>query len=422
LVGGRGLVALALLVLGAAAYARFAASDPEAVTARSVLRTTSRDGLNETVQAMQVRLRSNPGDGTAAALLAEALLRQTRVANDPGLAVHAEQALRRALADEPLDYAARRMLGAVLLSQHRFREAIQEAARAKEQRPDDAWNDGVIGDGHLELGEYDEAFAAFDRMITARPDAASYARVSYARELQGDLDGAIRLMSMALEATSAADPEALAWHETQLGHLQLASKHLARAAWHFDRAEFLFPGYSPAAEGRVRVLIAAGDEDAAAARAKESFALQATPVLATFIGDLAEQQQEHGEAERYYRMVEEWLRREPIALSRFLSDRDRDPARALALAQAGATVSNDIFTADALALALFKAGRHAEAAAAIQKALRTGTKDQQILAHAAAIDAALEQSTGGGGDHGHPPPAAPQLLHSPHASVARQLH
>src|SRR4029450_5582673 len=104
------------------------------------------------------------------------------------------------------------VLGAVLASQPRFRDAIAAAERARAMDPGDAWNEGVIGDAHLELGEYDAAFAAFDAMMRRRPSAAAYARASYARELQGDLPGALRLMQMALDATSAHDPESQGGH------------------------------------------------------------------------------------------------------------------------------------------------------------------------------------------------------------------
>ena len=93
----------------------------------------------------------------------------------PTLAVTAEQTLRRALSVRAGDYAVQRMLATTLLSQHRFREAIAAARVARDARPNDAWNDGVIGDAHLELGEYDEAFDAFDRMLQMRPSAAAYA-------------------------------------------------------------------------------------------------------------------------------------------------------------------------------------------------------------------------------------------------------
>ena len=58
-------------------------------------------------------------------------------------------------------------------------------------------------------------------MMRIAPSAAAYARVSYAREISGDLDGALRLMQMALDATSAHDPESQAWHHAQVGDLHL---------------------------------------------------------------------------------------------------------------------------------------------------------------------------------------------------------
>ena len=73
------------------------------------------------------------------------------------------------------NYDANRMLASVYLSQHRFRDAVAIAERSRTERPSDPINYGVIGDGHLELGEYDQAFAAFDRMMTLRPSAAAYA-------------------------------------------------------------------------------------------------------------------------------------------------------------------------------------------------------------------------------------------------------
>ncbi len=124
-----------------------------------------------------------------------------------------------------------------------------EPARLLTALPDDEWNDGVIGDAHLELGEYDEAFAAFDRMMARRLSAAAYARVSYARELQGDLDGAILLMTMAREATSPHDPEAQAWHDAQLGYLYIEQGRLREARRSFERAAFVFPEHPFAVEG-----------------------------------------------------------------------------------------------------------------------------------------------------------------------------
>ena len=86
-------------------------------------------------------------------------------------------------------------LGSLALSQHRFGQALQIGRRARTLAPSSAPPYGVVGDALLELGRYDEAFAAFDAMARTRPSAASYARVAYARELHRALDAAAALLA-----------------------------------------------------------------------------------------------------------------------------------------------------------------------------------------------------------------------------------
>ncbi len=217
---------------------------------------TSRADLDRTIQDMEVRLASRPDDAAAAIRLADALLRQARVLAHAAPALRADRVLRRALAKSPagpFQYQARRLLATSLAAQHRFEEAIREAERCLQERPDDAALFGIIGDSRLELGDRDAAFAAFERMVALRPDAASYARIAYARELSGDPEGAVRLMTMALEATSPNDIEALAWHRAQLGALHFGSGRIDQASREFDHASYLFPGHPLALEGQARV-------------------------------------------------------------------------------------------------------------------------------------------------------------------------
>ena len=63
----------------------------------------------------------------------------------------------------------------------------------------------------------------------------------------------------------------------------------------------------------------------------------------------------------------------------------------MAIAEKAASDRNDIFTDDALAWAYFKAGKIDAARKAIALAVRTGTRDADIRAHAAAIMAAAPQ-------------------------------
>ena len=53
---------------------------------------TSRDGLAQTIAALERRIADEPGNGVAAARLADALMRQARATGNAGLAIQAEGA------------------------------------------------------------------------------------------------------------------------------------------------------------------------------------------------------------------------------------------------------------------------------------------------------------------------------------------
>ena len=390
-------IALPILIVGLVAWVR--GSSISTAAARSAaagaidtrMSATSRADLDRTVKTMTARLAARPTDSTAAIALADALLRQTRVNGNAGLAMHAEFALKTVLDHDRDDYDARRMLAAVYLSQHRFRDAIGEAERCRAMRASDAWVYGVLGDAHIELGDYPEAFDAFDRMTALRPNAAAYARASYARELQGDLDGALRLMQMATDATSAQDAESLAWHHAQLGHLYLELGSLDAARREYEHADFVFPGHPFALDGLARVEAARGHNTAALELVMKRLDSSPTPADAAFAGDLLAKVGRPDAAELQYRLAEAAWRvdaPEPSKLARFLAGHTRHLDEAVRLAEGAGR--HDIFTDDALAWAYFQTGRVAEARAAIRRALRTGSRDKDIRAHAAAIEGRRE--------------------------------
>ena len=354
---------------------------------------TSRGLLERTRTEMETRLQAQPTDAASAVRLADALLRLARVTNNGGLAVKAELALVKALASDPNRYEAHRMLAAVLLSQHRFRDAIREAERCQQMRQNDAFTWGVIGDAHLELGEYDQAFAAFERMSTIRPDSGSYARIAYARELQGDLPGALRLLKMALEATSPNDAEAIAWHHAQIGAIYMAEARLADAAREFAHADYSFPGHPFAVEGRARVLAAQG-RPADALKTLEPLLARAPSASALVLSaEVLRALGRHTEAARQDALAEAVWRAdapEPARLALMLAG-SGDAAKideAVRVAQAEFAQRRDIFTADALAWALFKAGRLAEAVEASTLAMRTGSADRGLRDRARTISRA----------------------------------
>jgi tetratricopeptide (TPR) repeat protein len=356
---------------------------------------TSRDGLQQTIQEMERRLREHPDDATAAVSLADALLRQARVSGTAGPALRAETALKQILHDDPQTYDARRMLGAVYLSQHRFREAIREAERASAERPTDDWNYGVMGDGHLELGEYEQAFAAFQKMMDFRPTAGAYARVAYALELRGRLDAALEAMKLSTDATPPSDRESIAWHHAQLGDLYRQLGRREQAALEYAWADHSFPNHPFAERGMAELLEARGDLDGAVTKFAALMKQSPSPDLAAKLGDLYTAAGRGADASRAYALAEAGWRFDaphPAQLARFLADHDLKLEEAVALAERTQADRHDIFTEDALAWCYFKSGRLTDAAAAIARAQRTGTRDRTIISHAAAIQAARRKA------------------------------
>jgi tetratricopeptide (TPR) repeat protein len=359
---------------------------------------TSADGLRRRIAETESRLHTQPGDVGAAVLLADALLRQARATNDSRPASRAGEVLKTVLREHPAQYDALRMLGAIDLSLHRFRDALDVGRRARDLRPDDAWNYGVMGDALIELGEYDEAFEAFDSMMAKRPGAAAYARVAYARELRGNLPGALEAMQFAAKATTPDDPEAQAWYAAQIGELHLRMGTLDDAEREYRRAAFLFPGYPHAVIGQGKVKAARGDRDGALAVFLDQLRRTPTLDLAARIGDIYVLRGEATEAERYYQLAEDLAG--PAAaqteanLALFLAERNRNLAEAVRIAETVAAARHDVFTEDALAWAYFKTGRIDEASAASQKALRTGIRDERMLSRAAEIRAAWRHGDG----------------------------
>ena len=359
---------------------------------------TTSSGLKQRIEEMEARLRGAPTDPAAAVLLADALLRQARATNDGRPAGRASQVLNAALKEHPRQYDVLRLLGATYLSQHRFRQALDVARQSRDLRPDDAWNYGVMGDAQIELGDYPQAFDAFDKMSALRPSAASYARVAYARELRGDMTGALAAMQMAASATAPNDPEAQAWYAVQTGELYLKMHRWDDADREYRRAIFVFPDYPLAVVGQGKLQVARGDRDRALALYLEQLKRTPTLDLAARIGDLYAERGDAVQSERYYQLAEDLagpgVAQTEANLALFLADHDRKLPAAVEIAETVAAARHDIFTEDALAWVYYKAGRFDEAYAASQRALRTGTRDDALLSRAARIRTAVQRHGG----------------------------
>jgi tetratricopeptide (TPR) repeat protein len=353
------------------------------------------------VVALQARLRSGRSDAESFALLGLAYQQRARETGDPTYYPKSERALQRALRLRPRDAVAVSGLGSLALSRHRFREALALGREALALAPANARTLGVVGDSLLELGRYDAAFRAFDSMAALKPSVASYARVSYARELLGRPAAAIEAMRLAVDA-AADQPEAIAWTRVQLGKLFWSTGAQAAAAREYRRALAAFPGYAYAFDGLAQVQAARGRLGAAVAL--ETRAVDAIP-LPQFVAQLGDLYRALGQVDAARRqealigVIQRLLAANGVTtdLETALFDVDHGIRlrHALALARAGRAARPSIDGDDVLAWALARNGRCTEARRYSERALRLGTLDSLKLFHRGMIERCLGDRAGG---------------------------
>jgi tetratricopeptide (TPR) repeat protein len=303
--------------------------------------------------------------------------------------------LLRALARAPDDVLATSGLASLALSRHRFREALALGRTARRLAPLSARPLGIVGDALVELGRYDAAFRAFDRMAALKPSLASYARIAYARELIGDTDGAIEAMRLAL-GPALGLPEPTAWTRVQLGKLLWGAGRLDAAGREYRLALQAFPGYVHALDSLAKVEAARGDLPKAIALARRAVASVPLPEHVATLGDLLAAAGKPDEARRQYdtvRAIERLLVangvRTDLETALFDLDHGLRLRDALARARAARAERRSVQADDVLAWALARNGRCEEALGWSRRALRLGTRDAAMYYHRGSIERCL---------------------------------
>jgi tetratricopeptide (TPR) repeat protein len=171
------------------------------------------------------------------------------------------------------------------MSSHHFRDALGLAQRARAREPGVLRSYSVLVDAQIELGRYGAARRSLERMIAARPDLASYARVSFFRELHGDLGGAEQAIRLAISAGGDA-PENVAYVQGLLGHIQAVRGRRGDARAAFREALAGRPDYVPALAGLARLDAGAGDLPSALRLQRRVVRLQALPEHVVTLGEL----------------------------------------------------------------------------------------------------------------------------------------
>ncbi|MER6391545.1 tetratricopeptide repeat protein [Streptomyces sp. NPDC001523] len=382
-----------MFTVGAVGLSPSGSGTPDAASSAS-----PSDGPARGIEALRERVKRLPKDPVGWADLGMALVQQARTTADQATYAQAEQALRRSLALQPAENPHAEIgMGALAAARHQFRDALTWARKAIATSPATPASWGVLADAHTQLGQYEEAQEAVQKMADLRPDSSSLARASYTFELRGDTVRAKALMERALRA--AGTPGERAFAHTHLASLALDSGDPATALRQAQAGLAIAPRDAGLLEARAKARVATDDRERAVA---DHTAAVATAPLPQYLLGLGELQQSLGHpdrAEAQYAVLraQETLRRAtgtPADVDAIYFEADHgDPRQAVIMAEAAVRERPFIAVHDAYAWALHRAERDEEALDQAEEALALGTRSALFLYHRGAIHQALGDTT-----------------------------
>ena len=348
---------------------------------------------NRQIEAAQKLIDKNPKAPNGYNTLAVAYVRAARETGDFSLNSKAEAAVGRALELEPENLNSQKIRTSLMLTFHRFAEALESATRLQPKSPQDAFFYGVLTDANVELGNYKEAIDAVQKMVDLRPNMESYARVSYVRYLHGDADGAIEAMRTAAQIADPTQKEPQAWCLVHLGDEFFKIGNYTEAEKQYETALKVFPDYHFALAGKGRARAAQNDYQSAIELLTASNNRVPNVENVIFLGDVYSKIGKPDEANKQYELAQfieqQFGNLDQRRLALLWADHDTKLDEALAIAAREHAARNDIFTADIYAWCLFKKGRFQEAKSAVAEAMRLKTKDARIFYHAGMIEKSL---------------------------------
>jgi cytochrome c-type biogenesis protein CcmH/NrfG len=155
----------------------------------AVMRPGSTD---DRIRAAERQLSASPNDAGLQGALAAAYLQKLRETGDGGYLQRAEKLVERMEPEDGGSSLALRLQNEIDLQRHEFRAVAERARSMTKYAPSDPGNWGNLGDALMELGEYEGAGEAYQKMFTLRPNLASYNRLAFYRFVSGDAADANR--------------------------------------------------------------------------------------------------------------------------------------------------------------------------------------------------------------------------------------
>jgi tetratricopeptide (TPR) repeat protein len=372
---------------------------------RSLTDRATQLNTDQQIALYQKQTAAQPSNPHLQNLLASAYIQKVRESTDFTYLDRASKIVDGVLSADAGNYEAMRLRSEIEMERHHFAQVREYSEELTKIAPDDTWNWGTLGDSLMELGEYDRAGKAYQKMVALHPNQASYNRLAYHRFVTGNAKEAIGLMTLAARAASWA-PENTAWCLVELGNMYFKTGQLDAASQAYTNALALFDGYHSAHAGLGRVQAAQGKIAEAITHYKRAQASVPLPDYAAALYALYLQSGKSEEAKKQLGLIEVVDRlgratgeKTNRNLALIYADRGEHLDRALELIREELKVRQDVYTYDALAWALYKNKQYSEAQQAMERALKMETPEPSFYYHAGMV--ALAQGR---------KPDAPKLL------------
>ena len=354
------------------------------------IRTARGASLDDLIANLQARLKTTPKDHVAWATLGIAYVQQAKVTVNPDFYPKAEGALQKSLdlgvEDNYLVYAG---LSALASARHDFARAKDFAEQGLAINSYNALLYGALSDAEVQLGDYEAAFAAVQKMVDLSPDTASLSRASYTWELRGDIPKATELMQRALADAPTANDRAFA--NVFLGELAFNAGDPNTTLQYAIDALAASPDDPAALAVRAKAEAALGQYETALDHYAAVVDRAPEPTYLIEYGELLEFLGRDDEAKVQYALFDTVQQLfsangvEPDAGPTLFIANHGDPKVALTDAETGISTRPFIVMHDAHAWALHRNGRDDEALVAIGKAMQLGTPNALFHFHAGMI-------------------------------------
>lgn len=350
------------------------------------------------MEGLLAAIEQNPKDYKSMLALSQAYIQEGRETGDHGYYDKAAlDLLDKILKAEPQNFDALCCKATVLLSQHHFTEGLEVATTALPLNPNSAFIYGILCDANLELGNYDNAVTMADKMISLRPDIRSYSRVSYLREIYGDIPGSIAVMKMAV-ASGYPGLEQTEWTRCVLAHLYESKGNLDSAQMQYEIALAERPDYAFAVAGLGRIAKAKGNYKEAIASYEKAKGSIVEYSFSDELTDLYRLNNENAKADKNAKEVITMLGPDANVEGESGHGHYADKELAYAYLKTGETDKalehakteydrrpQNIDVAETLAWVNYKKGNFAEANKLIDVALKTKSKNPVLLCRAGLI-------------------------------------